>query len=87
MSTSRHSILFLSGAGLPAWIWDDVRDRLGASYTAQVAPRPEGGAAGLRDFFFFSTALTAAGWPASAARMVAWVASLGMSNCSSLLPW
>lgn len=50
MSTSRHSILFLSGAGLPAWIWDDVRDRLGASYTAQVAPRPEGGAAGLRDY-------------------------------------
>lgn len=50
MSTPRHSILFLSGAGLPAWIWDDVRDRLGASYTAQVAPRPEGGAAGLRDY-------------------------------------
>ena len=50
MSTSRHSILFLSGAGLPAGSWDDVRDRLGASYTAQVAPRPEGGAAGLRDY-------------------------------------
>ena len=34
------------------------------------------GAAGLRDFFF-STALTCADWPFSAARMAAWAASSG----------
>ncbi len=49
MSTSRHSILFLSGAGLPAWIWDDVRDRLGTSYDTRVATRPAV-AARLRDY-------------------------------------
>ncbi|HMR49199.1 MAG TPA: alpha/beta hydrolase [Arachnia sp.] len=40
MSTSDHSILFLSGAGLPAWIWDDVRGRLAARYDTRAAPRP-----------------------------------------------
>ena len=50
LDTSGQSILLLSGAGLPAWIWDDVRDRLGASYDTQVAPRPDNGAAGLRDY-------------------------------------
>lgn len=39
--TDTHSpILFLSGAGLPAWIWDEVRSRLGAE--SAVAPRPSG---------------------------------------------
>lgn len=33
-------LLFLSGAGLPAWIWDDVRARLDAD--SRVAPRPSG---------------------------------------------
>lgn len=49
MSTSPRSILFLSGAGLPAWIWDDVRHHL-SEYATQVAPRPEGGQVGLRDY-------------------------------------
>lgn len=48
MSTPSHAILFLGGAGLPAWIWDDVRDRL-HGYGTRVASRPEGGAARLRD--------------------------------------
>ena len=50
IDTSRHSILFLSGAGLPPWIWDDVRYRLGDSYETQVAPRPHGDATRLRDY-------------------------------------
>lgn len=37
--TDMHSpILFLSGAGLPTWIWDEVRKRLGP--VSAVAPRP-----------------------------------------------
>lgn len=37
--TDTHSpVLFLSGAGLPAWIWDEVRELLGAA--SSVAPRP-----------------------------------------------
>ncbi|MBL7252801.1 alpha/beta fold hydrolase [Paractinoplanes lichenicola] len=43
------SILFLSGAGLPSWIWDDVRAQLATG--SRVAARPaslEG--AGLRDY-------------------------------------
>ena len=51
MSTS-HSILFLSGAGLPPWIWDAVRARLGETCETcetQVAPRPRDATA-LRDY-------------------------------------
>lgn len=37
--TDAHSpILFLSGAGLPTWIWDEVSERL--STVSAVAPRP-----------------------------------------------
>ena len=50
MSMSDHSILFLSGAGLPAWIWEDVRRRLADSHETQVAPRPAGEERGLRDY-------------------------------------
>ena len=46
--TSPHPILFLSGAGLPAWIWEEVRHRLG-DHETQVAPRP-GRTAGLCDY-------------------------------------
>jgi pimeloyl-ACP methyl ester carboxylesterase len=35
-----NAILFISGAGLPAWIWDDVRQSLGPSYGTRVAARP-----------------------------------------------
>ncbi|MCH8560779.1 MULTISPECIES: alpha/beta fold hydrolase [unclassified Nesterenkonia] len=34
-------LLFLSGAGLPSWIWDDVRSRVEAP--SRVAPRPTTG--------------------------------------------
>lgn len=50
MTAPRHSILFLSGAGLPAWVWDEVSDRLGPSYDTQVASRPEHDAPGLNDY-------------------------------------
>ena len=50
MGTTHHSILFLSGAGLPPWIWDDVRHRLDDAHVTQVAPRPAGRETGLRDY-------------------------------------
>ncbi|MGR6320611.1 alpha/beta hydrolase [Micromonospora soli] len=50
MSTSREPIMFLSGAGLPAWIWDDVRRDLGEGQQTWVASRPQGGRARLRDY-------------------------------------
>ncbi|ALJ20472.1 alpha/beta fold hydrolase [Microbacterium sp. No. 7] len=50
MGTSRHAILFLSGAGLPAWIWDGVRERLDGAHETSVAARPAGGSAGLREY-------------------------------------
>lgn len=50
--TTNHSLL-LGGAGLPAWIWDDVRreleHELGTDTVMTVAPRPTN-AAGLRDY-------------------------------------
>ncbi|MFT4296580.1 MAG: alpha/beta hydrolase [Micropruina sp.] len=48
MTTSPASVLFISGAGLPAWTWDDVRYRL-SDHRTRVAPRP-GNGAGLRDY-------------------------------------
>ncbi|MFR9780749.1 alpha/beta fold hydrolase [Micromonospora sp. MS34] len=50
MSTSPDPIMFLSGAGLPAWIWDDVRRDLGEGRQTCVASRPQGGRARLRDY-------------------------------------
>ncbi|MEU9740342.1 alpha/beta hydrolase [Micromonospora chersina] len=50
MSTSPEPIMFLSGAGLPAWIWDDVRRDLGDGQQTQVASRPQGGRARLGDY-------------------------------------
>lgn len=50
MSDSRESILFLSGAGLPAWIWDDVRRDLGDVRETRVASRPEGTTVRLDDY-------------------------------------
>ncbi|WP_194813784.1 alpha/beta fold hydrolase [Nocardia sp. XZ_19_385] len=48
MSTISSPILFLSGAGLPAWIWDEVRAGLGAE--SVVANYPEASDASLRDY-------------------------------------
>lgn len=50
MSNPHPPILFLSGAGLPAWIWDDVRQLLDESHATQVAPRPTGATGGVRDY-------------------------------------
>lgn len=50
MSTSRETIMFLSGAGLPAWIWDDVRRDLGDGQQTHVASRPQGGRARLGEY-------------------------------------
>lgn len=49
MSTTRDAILFLSGAGLPEWIWDDVREQLADSFETRVAPRLIGADATLRE--------------------------------------
>src|SRR4051794_29106790 len=49
--TIHPRILFVSGAGLPAWIWDDVRQLLDGSHHVRVAARPPCVAgAGLRDY-------------------------------------
>lgn len=49
MTTSPGPLLFLSGAGLPCWIWDGVRHELDAQQT-QVAPRPHGDSPSLRAY-------------------------------------
>jgi pimeloyl-ACP methyl ester carboxylesterase len=44
MSTPHEVIVFLSGAGLPAWIWDDVGHILAGRHDVRVAARPGPGA-------------------------------------------
>ena len=51
-------VLFLSGSGLPAWIWDDVRSGLAES---AVAPRPSAPDAGPQEYA--AAALAAVDWP------------------------
>lgn len=46
----RTPILYLSGAGLPAWIWDDVHRALAWPQDVRVAARPRGAGARLRDY-------------------------------------
>jgi pimeloyl-ACP methyl ester carboxylesterase len=43
-------VLFLSGAGLPAWIWDDVRAGLPEHHTTVVARYPRHTGASLADY-------------------------------------
>lgn len=50
MNTNSQSLLLLSGAGLPSWIWDQTRDHLGEEVTTSVAPRPTSESARLRDY-------------------------------------
>ncbi|GAA1749056.1 alpha/beta hydrolase [Aeromicrobium alkaliterrae] len=38
------TLLLLSGAGLPAWIWDETRAALGSHRPGVVGPRPRGSA-------------------------------------------
>jgi pimeloyl-ACP methyl ester carboxylesterase len=52
-------LLFISGAGLPAWIWDDVRARLGTE--TRVAERPIEGDATLAEYVDAALA-SAEGW-------------------------
>lgn len=49
MTNSTTPILFLNGAGLPDWLWDDVRDRLEQRET-RVAARPAAAQPGLADY-------------------------------------
>ena len=51
-------VLFLSGSGLPAWIWDEVRAGLRDSC---VAPRPDAPTAGPVEYA--AAALAAVEWP------------------------
>ncbi|GAA3685556.1 hypothetical protein GCM10022237_50010 [Nocardioides ginsengisoli] len=53
-----ESVLLLSGSGLPAWIWDDVRGGLGVS---AVAPRPSSPDPGPEEYA--AAALAAVDWP------------------------
>ncbi|WP_127505867.1 alpha/beta fold hydrolase [Actinoplanes solisilvae] len=50
MKPSADPILFLSGAGLAAWIWDDVRRDLAGSRQTLVAVRPTNDRARLADY-------------------------------------
>ena len=51
-------LLLLSGSGLPAWVWDDVRDGLGPSV---VAVRPDSPDAGPAEYA--AAALAQVDWP------------------------
>ncbi|KAA1424684.1 alpha/beta hydrolase [Mumia zhuanghuii] len=57
--TSHEPVLLISGAGLPAWIWDETRELLAPRETA-VAPRPAARTARLGDYV--DAALEAAPW-------------------------
>ena len=48
MSETSTPVLFVSGAGLPPWIWDGVRAEL-TDHPTYVAPRPAGKDASLAD--------------------------------------
>jgi len=48
MAESPLGVLFLSGAGLPPWMWDDVRARI-TDRPTYVGPRPPGADASLAD--------------------------------------
>jgi len=48
MAESPLGVLFLSGAGLPPWMWDDVRARI-TDRPTYVGPRPPGADASLGD--------------------------------------
>lgn len=50
MTRRYRSILFLSGAGLPDWVWDGVRQRLDPWCDTRVAARPRHSGAALSDY-------------------------------------
>jgi pimeloyl-ACP methyl ester carboxylesterase len=57
-------VLFLGGAGLPGWIWDEVRADLPATTDSVVVRYPRGGDASLADYA--CAALEQAPWPSFA---------------------
>jgi len=62
MKIAHDPILFISGAGLPAWIWEETREELGAARHTVVAARPRpGGTARLRDYTEAAVASAPAG--------------------------
>ena len=60
MTESREPILLLSGAGLPVWIWDQVREELAASHETVVAERPRHDRPSLTEYA--AAALDSAPW-------------------------
>lgn len=49
MTTTNTPLLFLTGAGLPSWIWDDVRASLSPARPTAVAGHPSTASASLAD--------------------------------------
>lgn len=60
LPAARTPVLFVSGAGLPAWIWDEVRAALPDGVQSAVARRPDGAQARLADY---ADAAAQAPWP------------------------
>ncbi|NES16882.1 MULTISPECIES: alpha/beta fold hydrolase [Micromonospora] len=60
MTQSQEPILLLSGAGLPAWIWDQVREELAPAHRTVVAGRPRHDRASLTEYA--AAALDSAPW-------------------------
>lgn len=64
MTTTSTPVLFLGGAGLPAWMWDEVRSRLSGSTDTAVVRYPRGSGASLSDYA--DAAAARAPWPSFA---------------------
>lgn len=60
MTPQQEPQLFISGAGLPSWIWDDTRLALRSTHEAVVATRPTRDDASLSDYA--NAALESAPW-------------------------
>ncbi|GAA1546651.1 alpha/beta hydrolase [Kribbella lupini] len=60
MNQAHEPLLLLSGAGLPKWIWDQVRAELTGSHPTVVAERPRAADASLREYAV--AALESAPW-------------------------
>lgn len=60
MKQAQEPLLLLSGAGLPGWIWDDVRKELAGAHPTAVAERPQHDGASLREYA--AAALASAPW-------------------------
>ncbi|HXH80939.1 alpha/beta hydrolase [Nocardioides sp.] len=50
MTNTTSHVLFISGAGLPAWVWDATRRALPSTTSSTVAPRPAAVGAGVADY-------------------------------------